>query len=1043
MNYLFQIYLLNLKNNKITRNYIPIDSGTIILTPKETNKTHTIAIPFALGVLIISAAALLAVISHEKNNFYQTQVELAQSSIQDIQYNLNQFVKNRQNIVQSFINHDPQFLLSLAQNPTDAKQLQIFKTKLKNRFGNGYAFSIADSDGHPIIESVKPSPGKRCKYDLKNYAQSSQNHGNTIIVHCNKPGTYHIDIMAKISNNKLSPILFVSFKIEPIVRLLKNSQAPGQKLFLVYKDHPEKIEISDSGIEPTYLLEKTLSKEVLKSTLYQQEIANTSWLSLAIPEKDLFSDFNKQLIKRALTLYFLLCIIIGFFVWRLLKEEKVRKIAEDNLNLSYKLLTAEVKYQTQELTNSKKYLEKLFMSAPYGIIVTNKEGIISSVNKQAETIFSYEPDELLNQSIDILSPQHHRDSHGHHINSFINSQQSKKTSVNRELIGLKKNNQQFPVTIALSVLEYEKETKIIISINDITELVSIQNQLMEEHESAVVTLASIGDGVITTDVDGRIKSINPTAERLTGWSSDDAINKPITTVYNNINETTREAIDNPINRSTKSKQELKSNSNVLIHKKGFDTPIEDSVSAIHNKDGTFIGVVLVFHDVTQSRQYAHEIEFQASHDELTGLFNRRKFDTHLSKLILESQKSNTEYALLYMDLDRFKSVNDTAGHAAGDELLKQLTRTISKDLRQRDLFARLGGDEFGILLDHCSLENSYIIAEKILKSVNELNFHWKDKVFNVGISIGINAFKNTEDSADKVLSEADAADKVLSEADAACYTAKEGGRNRIQIYDEQAAKKLNESHIINLLTAAFENNQMVLYQQKILSANAQHKQAHYEILIRMLDNDKIIPPSMFLPAAEQCGLAINLDRWVIRSVFEWLSNHKNDLASLPVMSINLSGQSVTDELFRVFIQEQFSIFDIEPSNICFEITETAAMHNLDMAKEFIHDLKALGCQFSLDDFGSGHASYSQLKHLTVDYLKIDGSLVKDILDDAIDFSIVKSINDVGHILNMKTIAEFVENQGIADKLSNIKVDYLQGYGIAKPAPLDELLEKDS
>ncbi|MCP3850355.1 MAG: EAL domain-containing protein [Gammaproteobacteria bacterium] len=1003
------------------------------MTPKETNKIHTIAIPFALSVLIISAAALFAVISHEKNNFYQTQVELARSSIQGIQYNLNQFVENRQNIVQSFINHDPQFLLSLAQNPTDTKQLQIFKAKLKNRFRNGYAFSIADSDGHPIIESVKPSPGKRCKDDLKNYAQSSQNHVNTIIVHGNKPGTYHIDIMAKISNNKLSPILFVSFKIEPIVRLLKNSQAPGQKLFLVYKDHPEKIEISDSGIEPTYLLEKTLSKEVLKSTLYQQEIANTGWLSLAIPEKDLFSDFNKQLIKRALTLYFLLCIIIGFFVWRLLKEEKVRKIAEDNLNLSYKLLTAEVKYQTQELTDSKKYLEKLFMSAPYGIIVTNKEGIISSVNKQAETIFSYEPDELLNQSIDILSPQHHQDSHGHHINSFINSQKSKKISVNKELIGLKKNKQQFPVTIALSVLEYEKETKIIVSINDITELVSIQNQLMEEHERAVVTLASIGDGVITTDVDGKIKSINPTAERLTGWNSDDAINKPITTVYNNINETTREAIDNPINRSTKSKQELKSNSNVLIHKKGFDTPIEDSVSAIHNKDGTFIGVVLVFHDVTQSRQYAHEIEFQASHDELTGLFNRRKFDTHLSKLILESRKSNTEYALLYMDLDRFKSVNDTAGHAAGDELLKQLTRAISKDLRQRDLFARLGGDEFGIILDHCSLENSYIIAEKILKSVNEFNFHWKDEVFNVGISIGINAFKNTEDSADK----------VLSEADAACYTAKEGGRNRIQIYDEQAAKKLNESHIINLLTAAFENNQMRLYQQKILSANAQHKQDHYEILIRMLDNDKIIPPGMFLPSAEQCGLAINLDRWVIHSVFEWLSNHKNDLASLPVMSINLSGQSVTDKLFRVFIQEQFSIFDIEPSNICFEITETAAMHNLDIAKEFIHDLKALGCQFSLDDFGSGHASYSQLKHLSVDYLKIDGSLVKDILDDAIDFSIVKSINDVGHILNMKTIAEFVENQGIADKLSNIKVDYLQGYGIAKPAPLDELLEKNS
>jgi EAL domain-containing protein (putative c-di-GMP-specific phosphodiesterase class I) len=285
----------------------------------------------------------------------------------------------------------------------------------------------------------------------------------------------------------------------------------------------------------------------------------------------------------------------------------------------------------------------------------------------------------------------------------------------------------------------------------------------------------------------------------------------------------------------------------------------------------------------------------------------------------------------------------------------------------------------------------------------------------------------------------DTADKLLSEADAACYTAKENGRSRIQIYDEHAAQKLNESHIINMLTYAFENDQMRLYQQKILSVSNKNDPGHYEILIRMFNDGNIIPPGMFLPAAERYGLAITLDRWVIRSVFKWLSENQSHFSPIPVMAINLSGQSITDSLFSNFIKDQFQQYKIDPANICFEITETAAMYNLDVAKDFIHSLKEIGCQFSLDDFGSGHASYSQLKHLPVDYLKIDGSLVKDILDDPIDFSIVKSINDVGHILGMKTIAEFVENDQIAEKLTNINVDYIQGYGIARPTPIDDLI----
>jgi diguanylate cyclase (GGDEF)-like protein len=403
----------------------------------------------------------------------------------------------------------------------------------------------------------------------------------------------------------------------------------------------------------------------------------------------------------------------------------------------------------------------------------------------------------------------------------------------------------------------------------------------------------------------------------------------------------------------------------------------------------------------------------------------------LQQSVVKAREGDCENILLFMDLDRFKIVNDSAGHAAGDELLKQLTKLMSGKLRQRDTFARLGGDEFAVLLEFCSKDIGLKVANKLRSAIEDFRFFWKGRVFNIGVSIGLVPFSSSTETADN----------LLSEADAACYTAKEGGRNRVQVYDSAAAKKREESSIVNMLTEAFENNRMTLFQQEIRATEENQKQTHYEILVRMMsETGEIISPAMFLPAAERYGLATTLDRWVIKTVFNWLSKHGSKLSRPVMLSINLSGQSITDKFMAGFIKQQFKEFEIKEDTVCFEITETAAMNDLYRARQFIDEIKLLGCKFSLDDFGSGHASYAHLKNLPVNFLKIDGMFVKDITHDPIDFAIVKSVNEVGQVLGMQTIAEFVENDEIVEKLSEIGVNFLQGYAISRPAPLDELLD---
>jgi diguanylate cyclase (GGDEF)-like protein/PAS domain S-box-containing protein len=442
--------------------------------------------------------------------------------------------------------------------------------------------------------------------------------------------------------------------------------------------------------------------------------------------------------------------------------------------------------------------------------------------------------------------------------------------------------------------------------------------------------------------------------------------------------------------------------------------------------------LLVCEDITETRRLTEKIAYQAAHDELTGLVNRRQFDIHIQNLVTQAQIENSVHVLCYLDLDQFKVVNDTCGHLAGDELLRQLGDLLKQQVRKSDVLARLGGDEFGILMSNCSLEQASLTGDKLRHTIRDFQFAWENRSFSVGVSIGIAPINRTSGNAVD----------ILKEADAACYAAKEKGRNRIHIFspdDEELAERQGEMQWVEKIRVGIEQNRFQLYGQLIVPILENDQGLHFETLLRYQDeNGNIIPPGAFLPAAERYNMAPSLDRWVIATLFQYLGSTPGFIERLELCSVNLSGLSLSDENMLNFIGEQFRKWQIPTYKICFEITETAAISNLSCAKDFIDTMRRKGCSFSLDDFGSGLSSFAYLKNLPVDFLKIDGLFVKDILEDKVDWTMVKAINEVGHVMNKKTIAEFVENQNIFDLLKSLGVNYAQGYGIAKPVPLKDL-----
>jgi diguanylate cyclase (GGDEF)-like protein/PAS domain S-box-containing protein len=553
-----------------------------------------------------------------------------------------------------------------------------------------------------------------------------------------------------------------------------------------------------------------------------------------------------------------------------------------------------------------------------------------------------------------------------------------------------------------------------------------------EKELAQVTLQSIGDAVITTDAHGNIRYFNPVAEQLTGWKAEEVEGISLYTVFQIINETTRKPVENPITKALAKGQIVGlANHTILIARDGTEYAIEDSAAPIRDRQGEIIGAVIVFHDVTESRNLANQLSWEASHDALTGLTNRRGFEQKLVDAIDSVQDGNQHHALCYLDLDQFKVVNDTVGHIAGDELLRQISVIIQRGVRANDLLARLGGDEFGLLLMQCPLSQAAQIAENLKELVRQFQFVWNNKTFIIGVSIGVVGIDQT--SQDLI--------QVLGAADAACYAAKAEGRNCVHVYridDSELIKQRGERQVVSKISQALKSNHFRLYYQKIRSISPQPRAEHYEVLLRMLDEDgHIVPPNSFIPSAERYGLITEIDLWVISTFFANYHNLSGQQAFTEgLYTINLSGASICNNQFMRFLVGQFSLYQVPPEIICFEITETAAISNFEQARYFIGELKKIGCRFALDDFGSGLSSFAYLMNLPVDYLKIDGVFVKNICHNPIAHAIVEGFNRIAHAMNLKTIAEFVEDEAILEKLQEIGVDYAQGYAIARPVPIN-------
>jgi diguanylate cyclase (GGDEF)-like protein/PAS domain S-box-containing protein len=562
---------------------------------------------------------------------------------------------------------------------------------------------------------------------------------------------------------------------------------------------------------------------------------------------------------------------------------------------------------------------------------------------------------------------------------------------------------------------------------DITERKLYEEALFREKESAQITLQSIGDGVITTDAKGVIDYLNPVAEALTGWRLEDSQGRAIEEVFRGFHEETCEPLENPLAVAIRRTRSIKSvRPMLLIRRDGNEIYVESTASPIRDGSGAVSGGVLVFHDVSEARELNRRLSYHASHDVLTGLVNRREFENRMERALKSAKARETSYALCCLDLDQFKIVNDTCGHSAGDALLGQVGALLKSKVRWRDTLARLGGDEFGILLESCSLDEAMRTAESLREAVRNFKFTWEERTFRLGASIGVVPI---------VAENADVA-SVLSAADSACQAAKEAGRNRVHSFEENdidLMRRRREMQWAARINNALEEGRFELFRQTILPLQRTEEGTHYELLLRMRDESgKIVAPDNFIAAAERYGITPSIDRWVIENAFRWLVSEADERARLAMCSINLSGQSLGDDKFLPYVIEQFHRSGLDATKICFEITETSAIASFSQANRFIQALKELGCKFALDDFGTGLSSFGYLKHFPVDFLKIDGSFVKEILHDPIDREMVRSINEIGHLTGKKTIAEFAENLEIINMLRGLGVDYAQGYGVSQP-----------
>jgi diguanylate cyclase (GGDEF)-like protein/PAS domain S-box-containing protein len=549
----------------------------------------------------------------------------------------------------------------------------------------------------------------------------------------------------------------------------------------------------------------------------------------------------------------------------------------------------------------------------------------------------------------------------------------------------------------------------------------------------VFAMQSLGEAIVTTDADGRLVYLNPAAEKLLGVEKAQAAGRALEEVVALVDEKDRKVLSEPVREAAEGRGNVHALSRraVLIGKaSGEERAIELAVSPLRDDTGELVGAVILLHDVTELRGLHRQMSYQATHDALTGLVNRREFERRLSEASEAARSGEATHMLCYLDLDRFKIVNDTSGHLAGDSMLREVAKLLREAVRDSDTVARLGGDEFGMLLVGCPLDKARQIADDVCRSIAAYRFVWHDRVFNIGVSIGLI----------EIGREAGSTEQLLAAADSACYVAKKEGAGRVSVYsarDEALARSTGEIQWLQKLQGALKEERFALYYQPIVSAygNDDHGPS-MEVLLRMLDESgNEIPPGDFVVAAERYRLMASVDRWVVQTTLGALARNAFQLARDRSVAINISGQTLGDPLFLEFVVETLDQTGVPPDQVCFEIAESAVIGNLEQARRFVGVLHGMGCKFTIDDFGSGVGSFSSLKTLPLDYLKLDGSFMRNLARDSVSQTMVTAMIKLARTLNFKIIAEQVEDSAALDAARRMGVDYIQGFVIARPARL--------
>jgi diguanylate cyclase (GGDEF)-like protein/PAS domain S-box-containing protein len=678
------------------------------------------------------------------------------------------------------------------------------------------------------------------------------------------------------------------------------------------------------------------------------------------------------------------------------------------------------------LRNSEAKFRGLFESMMEGVYQTSRDGRILVANPAFVNLMGYGSAEELYQVPAAALYWYASDRE-----TFVRRVESESELRNEEYVLRRKDGTMLVVMDSSRVVR-DKQGRITGyegTLTDVTERKKAETAVFQAKERAQVTLQSIGDAVITTDSEGRIDYMNPVAESLTGWENREAQAQLIGDVLIIVDEATREAGESPVMRCLREGRVLGlTEHTVLMNRRGQELAIQDSAAPIRDRAGNLIGAVMVFHDVSKERRLHRALHYQATHDALTGLINRREFENRLTAAVENArQDAGSRHALLYLDLDQFKLVNDTCGHPAGDQLLKQITGVLQSRVRGGDTLARLGGDEFGILLQSCALDQALRIAESLRQAIRDFRFIWPDGALEVGVSIGIV----------EITGETPTVANVMSAADVACYSAKDLGRNRVQLYKPcDVPERHREMHWVSKLARACDESRFELYYQPIVPIVAtahENEREHFELMLRLRDESgALVTPAEFIPAAERYNVMPSIDRWVVRQALDRVVHRAGSGIKPFTIAVNLSGTSLNDERFLEYLIGELGNCDLVPGAVCFEITETAAIANLSNVVHFMRELKTRGCHFALDDFGSGLSSFMYLKTLPVDYLKIDGQFVENVTRDRVDRSMVEAISQVGKTMGIRTIAERVESSEVLAELGRLGIGYAQGFYIAEP-----------